>query len=78
MLTFFDFISTIQGCSSMRQGVARRGHSFSRLQEVSNVPSLRMCQHVPAFDKILEVLSPFDTILGFILEFRDRLSDDVG
>jgi hypothetical protein len=36
MLTFFDFISTIQGCSSMRQGVARRGHSFSRLYIVSS------------------------------------------
>ena len=37
MLTFLDFISTIQGCSSMRQGVALRGHSFSRLSDVSKV-----------------------------------------
>jgi hypothetical protein len=37
MLTFFDFISTIQGCSSMRHGVALLGHSFSKLQRVSNV-----------------------------------------
>jgi hypothetical protein len=35
MLTFLDFISTIQGCSSIRQGVALRGHSFSRLCKVS-------------------------------------------
>jgi hypothetical protein len=35
MLTFLDFISTIQGCSSIRQGVALRGHSFSRLSKVS-------------------------------------------
>ena len=31
-LTFLLFISTIQGCSSMRHGVARRGGSFSRLR----------------------------------------------
>lgn len=29
--TFLDFISMIQGCSSMRHGVARRRGSFSRL-----------------------------------------------
>jgi hypothetical protein len=31
MLTFFVRISAIHGCSSMRQGDARRGGSFSRL-----------------------------------------------
>jgi len=31
MLTFFAFISTIHGCSSIRHGVARRLLSFSRL-----------------------------------------------
>lgn len=36
MLTFLDFISTIQGCSSMRHGVARRGHSFSKLHKISD------------------------------------------
>jgi hypothetical protein len=35
MLTFLAFISSIHGCSSMRQGVARRGQSFSRLLHVS-------------------------------------------
>jgi hypothetical protein len=35
MLTFLAFISSIQGCSSMRHGVARRGQSFSRLLHVS-------------------------------------------
>ena len=31
MLTRLDLISSIQGCSSIRQGVARRLGSFSRL-----------------------------------------------
>jgi len=31
MLTRLDLISNIQGCSSIRQGVARRLGSFSRL-----------------------------------------------
>lgn len=32
MLTFFVFISTIHGWSSMRQGVARLDGSFSKLR----------------------------------------------
>lgn len=32
---FFCFISSIQGCSSMRQGVARREGSFSKLRDKS-------------------------------------------
>lgn len=35
MLTFFDFISTIHGCSIIFQGLALRLGSFSRLRRVS-------------------------------------------
>lgn len=33
MLTFLFFMSSTQGCSSIRQGVALRGGSFSRLEQ---------------------------------------------
>ena len=39
MFTFLLWISTIQGCSTMRQGVARREDSRSRLQQpVISIP----------------------------------------
>lgn len=38
MLTFFPFISTIHGCSSIRHGVARRAGSFSRLPSLDISP----------------------------------------
>lgn len=55
MLTFLDFISTIHGCSSMRQGVARRGQSFSKLQVVSIDSPTRKESYIPALNKVLEV-----------------------
>lgn len=77
MLTFFDFISTIHGCSSMRHGVARRGHSFSRLSEVSKLIFAKAKMYLPAFDEILEILRPLDASLWLILERGNWLSNDV-
>lgn len=77
MLTFLDFISTIHGCSSMRQGVARRGHSFSRLCHVSTMVSRVMKVFLPALDEVLEVLRPLDASLWFVLECGDGLSNNV-
>jgi hypothetical protein len=47
-------------------------------QEVSNVQSSIISRYVPALDKVLEVFSPFDTVLGLVLKFWDRLSNNVG
>lgn len=41
MLTRLPFISTIQGCSSIRHGVARRAGSFSRLSGLSAFASFQ-------------------------------------
>lgn len=78
MLTFLDFISTIHGCSSMRQGVARRGHSFSRLSEVSETVTTKRQDYLPALDKVLKVFGPLDASLRLILQRWDRLPDDIG
>lgn len=77
MLTFLDFISTIQGCSSIRQGVALRGHSFSRLSKFSKAAKFNGEGHLPALDEVFEVLGPLDASLGLILQCWDGLSDDV-
>ena len=78
MLTFFDFISTIHGCSSMRQGVARRGHSFSKLYIVSNQsPPKTTSQYVPALNEVLEVLRPLDAVIRLILQLRNRLAYNI-
>jgi hypothetical protein len=34
--------------------------------------------HIPAFDEVLEVVTPLDPRLGFILQFRDLLPNDIG
>lgn len=79
MLTRLPCISTIQGCSSIRQGVARREASFSSLQAFSQRSSSHAKKHqnVRAFNKILETFAPFDPMLRFVLQLRDWLSDDV-
>ena len=84
MLTFFDFISTIHGCSSIRHGVARLDASFSRLDDCQLLLHY-MSQHngrrircLPAFDEVLETFTPLDSRLGLVLEFRDGLPDNVG
>ena len=63
----------------MRQGVALRVGSFSRLEivrfviQVANLaPQYR---HLPALNKILETIAPLDIIFGFVLELRYRLCD---
>jgi len=43
---FFDFISTIHGCSSIRQGVALRGQSFSRQHSIKY---LKFSDHLMPF-----------------------------
>lgn len=77
MLTFLDFISTIQGCSSIRQGVARRGHSFSRLSIFSKTVMNHEEGYLPALDEVLEVLGPLDASLRLVLQRWDGLPDDV-
>ena len=80
MLTFFlPFMSTIQGCSSIRQGVALRGGSFSRLKPVRlQVFNQGDAQYIPALNKVFETIRPADTVLRLILQLGDRLADDIG
>ena len=87
MFTFLVFISTIQGCSSIRQGVARREGSFSRLDEGVRLAWILYCgkpwevrrgHSLRALDKILETLTPFDAVFFFILQLRNRLPHDIG
>lgn len=79
MLTFLFFMSCIHGCSSIRQGVARRGGSFSRLKDVSEGKGNPVAtDDIPAFDKVLEVLGPLDAVLGLVLQLGYRLADNIG
>jgi hypothetical protein len=79
MLTFFDFISTIHGCSSIRHGVALLGQSFSRLERVSRIRVVfKTSKYVPALDEVLEILCPLDTILGFVFQLGNGLPNNVG
>ena len=82
MLTFLLFISTIHGCSSIRQGVARRGGSFSKLECRHNIlvtgsGSSPGTLNLPAFNEVLEIVAPFDIVLRFVFQFGNRLSDNV-
>lgn len=81
MLTFLPFMSTIQGCSSIRQGVALRGGSFSRLKSVRLQLFNQgggVAQYIPALNKVFETIRPADTVLRFILQLGNRLADDIG
>jgi hypothetical protein len=42
------------------------------------VYSTSRTRDLPAFDKVLEVIAPEDVIRGFVLQFGNRLSNDVG
>jgi hypothetical protein len=77
ILTRLARISIIQGCSSIRQGEARREGSFSRLFPISGVISMGK-GHIPAFNEILEVVTPLNPRFGFIFQFRDLLPNDIG
>jgi hypothetical protein len=80
MLTRLDLISNIHGCSSIRQGVARRLGSFSRLLHVplawlADVG--KTMYHLPALDEIFEVLTPSNILsvrgTNLVLELRNGL-----
>lgn len=78
MSTRLVFISSIHGCSNMRHGVARRLPSFSRLILVSQLQIKDTSDaNSPALDEVFEVLAPFELVFRLILEFRDRLPDNV-
>lgn len=78
MFTRLAFISTIQGCSIIFQGLARRFGCFSKLCNVSDMPLLsNMCINLPALDKIFKVVAPVYVHLWLILEFRYVLSNNV-
>ena len=86
MLTFLLCISIIQGCSSIRQGVARREASFSRLVELvrnmflhSKITGRRekTQENIPAFNKVLECFTPFDQMLRFVFQLWNRLPYDI-
>lgn len=77
MFTFLFFMSSIQGCSSIRHGVALRGGSFSRLGWLVSRLLVRGEGDEPAFDKVLEVLGPANVVFGLILQPGDRLADNV-
>lgn len=80
MLTFLVLMSSIQGCSSIRQGVARRGGSFSRLGrwlDDIRYGRKRHRENIPAFNKVLEVVGPFNAVFGFVLQLGNRLADDI-
>lgn len=68
ILTFFPFISTIHGCSSIRHGVARRGGSFSRLRHLvfGIIEKRKKGWDVPAFDEVFEILTPSDPTICLI------------
>lgn len=75
----------------MRQGVARRSACFSRLQEnkvsklyLQSWPAKKKkkgkrntSEHVPTLNEVLEVLAPFDFLVGLVLQLGDWLADDV-
>lgn len=79
MLTFLFLISCTHGCSSIRQGVARRGGSFSKLviklafRKIKNEKT----KYIPAFDEVFEVVRPANAILWLILQLGNRLADDI-
>jgi hypothetical protein len=79
METFFPFISTIHGCSSMRHGVALRGGSFSRLKMgVSQaVRKTTIRKTLPALNEVFEIIAPFDVVFGLVFQHRYWLSDDI-
>lgn len=77
MLTFLFFMSCIHGCSSIRQGVARRGGSFSRLGDISKGERNLVATDIPAFNKVLEVLRPANAILWLVLQLGYRLADNI-
>jgi hypothetical protein len=72
MLTFLGRISIIQGCSSIRQGEARRLGSFSRLgcegyvSFCLAVNDVKGIGNSPALNEIFEVFAPLDTLVGFV------------
>lgn len=72
-------MSSIHGCSSIRQGVALREGSFSRLKIVRSENEIQETGGVysPAFDEILKVVGPVNAILRLVLQLRDRLTHDV-
>lgn len=74
----------------MRQGVARRSACFSRLERAKSANFVlsvyktqperverKIYEHVPALNKVLEVLTPFDFLIGLVLQLGDRLTDDI-
>ena len=80
MLTFLDLMSIIHGCSSIRQGVALRGGSFSRLRQslaTEFILQKRCMQNIPAVDEIFKIVRPANPICRLILKLRDRLTDNV-
>jgi hypothetical protein len=79
METFLLFISTIHGCSSMRQGVALRGCSFSRLEYVVSLAiNQSRYKALPALNEVFEILTPLDVIFWLIFQYWNWLSNDVG
>ena len=86
MLTFLVFISTIHGCSSIRHGVARLAGSFSRLDGgglcVSKKPWRPITRHQTgynsrALNEVFESLTPFNPMLLFIFQLRNRLPHNI-
>lgn len=81
MLTLLLLISIIQGWSSIRQGVARREASFSKL--VSSVRRYffhvynRGPLNIPAFNKIFKTVAPLDVIIRFIFQLWYRLPNNI-